>query len=285
MRRDPGRKRKALGIVLTALGCGLLAASALGMWTPLGKYRSYPPRPWERFDPSLAARTPTLDSLYRAAKARAKRPLRELPPRESMRILYETVSDRFTHGDRSVYSPFSNWVMWLLGHANRRYLDIQDPDELLQNGHSALCGDVSYVLIRLASKAGIPSRHILLDGHIVMEGWYSGSWHAYDPDLEVVVTDEGGHVLSADGLAGKPDLIRLAYAGRGSPAFLDNLVTIYTSRQNNLAKTYPAESGITVAGQRPARVEQAARHGRFLLPVALILAGAFLAVVPRRKDG
>lgn len=285
MRRDARRTRKALGVVLAVLGCGLLAASALGMWTPAGEYRSYPPRPWERFDPSLAAHTPDLDSLYRAANARAKRPLRELPPRESMRILYETVSDRFTHGDRSVYSPFSNWVMWMLGRVNRRYLDIQDPDVLLRNGHSALCGDVSYVLIRLASRAGIPSRHLLLDGHIVMEAWYAGGWHAYDPDLEVVVQDEGGPVLSADALAGKPDLIRRAYAGRGSPSFVDNLVAIYTSRGDNRAKVYPAEPGITVAGQRPARVEQAARLGRFLLPVAMILGGAFLAAAPRRKEG
>jgi hypothetical protein len=284
MRREAGQHRKRLGVILVALGGGLLAASAFGTWTQMGNYRNYPPRPWERFDPSLAETTPTLDALYQAAETRAERPFRDLPPSERMQILYEAVSDRFTHGDRAVYSPFSNWVMWTLGHINRRYLDIQDPDVLLRNGHSALCGDVSYLLIRLASKARIPSRHVLLNGHIVMEAWYSEGWHAYDPDFEVAVKDPDGFVLSAESLSGKPDLIRQAYAGRGSPAFLDNLVSIYITRKDNLWKTYPAESGITVKGQRPGRVEQAARLARILLPIAMVLIGAFLAGVPRRKE-
>lgn len=284
MRRDAGRLGKRLGVILVALGCGLLAASAFGVWTHMGNYRNYPPRPWERFDPSLAETTPDLDALYRAVEARAEGPFGELSPPERMQILYETVSDRFTHGDRAVYSPFSNWVMWTLGHINRRYLDIQDPDVLLRNGHSALCGDVSFVLIRLASKAGIPSRHVLLNGHIVMEAWYSGGWHAYDPDFEVTVKDPGGIVLDAETLFGKPDLLRQAYAGRGSSAFLDNLVSIYITREDNLWNTYPAESGITVKGQRPGRVEQAARQGRILLPAAMVLIGAYLAGVPRRKE-
>ncbi|MGA7105484.1 MAG: hypothetical protein WBX49_09095 [Candidatus Deferrimicrobiaceae bacterium] len=284
MRPEAGQHRKRLGVILIALGCGLLAASAFGLWTHMGNYRNYPPRPWERFDPSLVKTTRDLDALYRAAEARAERPFVELPPSEKMQILYETVSDRFTHGDRAVYSPFSNWVMWTLGHVNRRYLDIQDPDVLLRNGHSALCGDVSYVLIRLASKAGIPARHVLLNGHIVMEAWYTGGWHAYDPDLEVAVKDPGGIVLGAEALFGNPDLLRQAYAGRGSPAFLDNLVSIYITREDNLMKTYPAESGIAVKGQRPGRVEQAARHGRTLLPTAMVLIGAYLAGVPRRKE-
>jgi hypothetical protein len=284
MRRETGQHRKRLGVILIALGCGLLAASAFGIWTHMGKYRNYPARPWERFDPVLAESTPDLDALYQAAEARAERPFEELPPSERMQFLYEAVSDRFTHGDRAVYSPFSNWVLWTLGYINRRYRDIQDPDVLLRNGHSALCGDVSYVLMRLASNAGIPSRHVLLNGHIVMEAWYSEGWHAYDPDFEVAVKDPGGLVLSAETLSGKPDLIRQAYAGRGSPAFLENLVSIYTTRNDNLWMTYPAESGITVKGQRPGRVEQAARLGRILLPTAMVLLGAFLAGVPRRKE-
>ena len=284
MRREAGPHRKRLGVILIALGCGLLAVSAFGVWTHMGKYRNYPPRPWERFDPSLAETTLDLDALYQVVEARAERPFGELPPSERMQVLYETVSDRFTHGDRAVYSPFSNWVMWMLGHINRRYLDIQDPDVLLRNGHSALCGDVSYVLIRLASKAKIPSRHVLLNGHIVMEAWYSGGWHAYDPDFEVAVKDPDGFVLGAETLSGKPDLIRQAYAGRGNPAFLENLVSIYITRKDNLWMTYPVESGITVKGQRPGRVEQAARLGRILLPIAMVLIGAFLAGVPRRKE-
>jgi len=98
----------------------------------------------------------------------------------------------------------------------------------------------------------------------------------------VAVKDPDGIVLDAEMLFGKPDLLRHAYAGRGSPAFLDNLVSNYISRKDNLIKTYPAEAGITVKGQRPGRVEQAARYGRVLLPTAMLLIGAYLAGVPRR---
>lgn len=281
--RQPGHWRFRLGIALILPGALLLVLAALGRLTDEGRYVDFPPRTWERFDPALAERTPDVDSLFREAQSRAPRSFGKLPPEEKMQILYETVSDRFTHGERAVYSPFSNWVMWTLGQIDRRYLDIYDPDVLLRNGHSALCGNVSYMLIRLASKAGIPSRHVLLNGHIIMEAWYTGGWHAYDPDLEVAVKDPDGVVLGAESLSGRPDLLRQAYAGRGNPAFLDNLVSIYTTRDDNMWITYPAESGITVKGQRPDRVEQAARRGRILLPAAMVLIGGYLAGVPRRR--
>lgn len=275
----------ALGVVLVVVGCGLLALSALGTWTFLGEYRNFPARSWERFDPSLAASTPDLEALYGAAQGRARRPFRDLPPEETMRILYETVSDRFTHGDRAVYSPFSNWVMWALGHVDRRYRYIQDPDTLLREGHSALCGDVSYVLIRLASMAGIPARHVLLEGHIVMEARYGHGWHAYDPDLEVAAKDAAGQVISAETLSEEPDVVRRAYAGRGDPAYVDNIVSIYVTRRDNTRKTYPTETGYNVRGQRPGRAEKLARDARIAVPAGLVLVGAFLVGALRRREG
>ncbi len=276
--------RTRVGIVLLALGACLLALSLLGRWTRMGRYESFPPRSWERFDPALVKATPDLESLYRAAQARADRPFREIAPAEAMQVLYETVADRFTHGDKSTYSPFGNWILWALGAANRRYRDIQDPDALLRGGHSALCGDVSYVLMRLAGMAGIPARHVLLEGHIVMEARYDGSWHAYDPDLEVAARDDVGDVASAETLERRPDLIRRSYSGRGDPGYVETIVVIYRSSADNRYIAYPAEAGITTPGQRPGRVEQAAGYAAFLLPVVLIAAGGALAVGGRRRE-
>lgn len=275
--------RRRAGVILLAVGACLLSLTILGRWTGLGRYESFPARSWERFDPALAEATHDLDSLYRAAEARATGPLRDMPPGEAMRIIYETVADRFTHGDRATYSPFSNWVMWTLGAAKRRYRDIQEPDALLRGGHSALCGDVSFVLMRLAEKAGIRPRHDLLEGHIIMEAWYYGSWHAYDPDLEVVVRDDSGVVLGTDILAGRPDIIRRNYSGRGDSAFVEQVENIYVSEDDNIYVEYPARNLFGPRGQRPGRMEQAGRLAAWILPGCMIAAGVALAAGGRNK--
>ncbi|MBI5343660.1 MAG: hypothetical protein HZB63_10195 [Deltaproteobacteria bacterium] len=275
--------RNRAGIVLIAIGSCLLAVSLLGRWTSLGKYPGFPPRPWERFDPVLSETTPDLASLYRAAQARVPQPLRETAPADAMQVLYETVADRFTHGDRATYSPFGNWLLWALGGSNRSFRDIQDPDVLLRGGHSALCGDVSFILMRLAGMAGIPARHVLLDGHIVMEARHDGSWHAFDPDLEVVVRDEAGVVLSAEALARRPDLVRRSYSGRGDPANIESIVAIYASTANTEYMTYPAQSIFGPQGQRPGRVEKAAHFAVFIIPGSMIAAGAALSAAAHRK--
>jgi hypothetical protein len=263
-------------VVLCLLGALLLGVSLAGVLTGAGRYVNLPPRSWERFDPALASLTPDLESLYRAAQGRASRNVRDMTPREAMDLLYGVVSDRFTHGDRATYSPFSNWLLWSLGFTDPRFRDIQDPDTLLRNGHSALCCDVSHVLMRLAEMSRIPARHVLLDGHIVMEAWYDGNWHAYDPDMEVLVRDEAGRVLSVREMAGSPDRVRRAYSVRGDPAFTDTIVGIYGNVASHRYVAYPRRSIVGDRGQRPGRVEQAAGAARFALPLAVLAAGAFL---------
>jgi hypothetical protein len=275
--------RAFAGILLLLLGASLLGFPVTGRWTAMGRYTSFPPRSWERFDPALAASTPDLSSLYRAAKARTARPLHGTAPADAMQVLYETVADWFTHGDRATYSPFSNWILWALGAAVPRYRDIQNPDVLLRGGHSALCGDVSYVLMRLAGMAGIPARHVLLEGHIVMEARYDGGWHAHDPDLETVARDDAGAVASVETLERRQDIVRRSYSGRSGPAFLEDVVAIYASTTNNEYVTYPAQGIFGPRGQRPGRVEQSAHPAAFLLPAALIAVGGALAADVRRR--
>ena len=156
---------------------------------------------------------------------------------------------------------------------------------MLRNGHSALCGDVSYVLMRLAEMSGILTRHVLLDGHIVMEAWYDGGWHAYDPDLEVVIRDEAGRVLSVREAAVSPDRIRRAYSARGDPAFTNAIVEIYGNTASHRYIAYPPRSIVGARGQRPGRVEQAAEVARFAVPFVLLAAGAFLIRIGNRRNG
>jgi len=170
--------RRTAGPVLVLAGAFLLAVSLIGDRTVAGRYVNLPPRSWEHFDPTLASRTPDLESLYRAAQGRVSRDLLEMPPQEAMDILYGTVADRFTHGDQATYSAFSNWVLWTLGFADPRSGTSRTRTTLLRNSHSAMCGETSYILLRLAEMSGILIRHALLDGHIVMEAWYDGGWHA-----------------------------------------------------------------------------------------------------------
>jgi hypothetical protein len=274
---------RTAGWVLILAGAFLLAVSLVGDLTDAGRYVNLPPRSWERFDPALASRTPDLESLYLAAQARATRNLREMPPREAMDLLYGVVSDRFTHGDRATYNLFSNWILWALGTVSPRHRYIQDPDALLRNGHSAMCGETSYILLRLAGMAGIPSRHVHLNGHIVMEAWYSDRWHAYDSDFEVLVRDEDGKILSVEEAAARPDLLRRAYLGHGPSTQTESVLAIYENTGDDLYVSYPPKSFLSPVGHWPGRVEQTARLARYPVPVALLAAGALLTRPGRNR--
>ena len=92
--------RRIAALVLVLAGAFLLAVSLAGDRTGAGRYVNLQPRSWERFDLALASRTPDLGSLYRAAQGRARRNLREMPPQETMDLLYGVVSDR-----RHAYDP------------------------------------------------------------------------------------------------------------------------------------------------------------------------------------
>jgi hypothetical protein len=264
-------------------GILLLALSLLGDGTAAGRYQNFPPRPWERFDPALSAATPDMRSLYRAAETRAGGPLRDLPAAKRMEVLFGVVSDRFTHGNRATYSPYSNWILWTLGLVVPRYRDIQDPDVLLKYGHSLLCGDVSFVLMGLAAMSGIPARHVLLNGHILMEAWYDGDWHAYDPDLEVWIRGQNGRVLSVREAIGRVPLITEAYAGKGDARFLKSVLEIFADPSDDRYLTYPPRGLFGGSGQRPGRLEQAAGYGRYGIPAAFLAAGSLLLLAGWKK--
>jgi hypothetical protein len=258
------KARYQLSIATIALGASLLIISVLGQWTGLGNYKSAPPRPGERFDPELVKQTPNLDSLYRVAEQRAGKPFDELPPQEVMESLYGVVADRFTNG-AAQHTLFSNWILWSLGQLHPSIMHIRDPEVLVSGGHSLFCDQSSYLLLSLALKAGIRARHVGLDGHVVMEAWYDGNWHLYDPDAEVIAKDEQGRVLSVGDLSKNAGLLQKAYAGRG-----EDLVNIIATRENNTFMSYPVGSQFEWKSQVLSQVEKAAQFLKFVIPFLLI---------------
>lgn len=277
------RWRCITGLGLILLGIGLLFITALGQWIGIGGYENVPARSWERFDPRLVEKTPSLDALYREAEARAAGSFSELLPDEVMKVLYKTVCDRFTHGDKARHTLFSNWIMWGLGKVSPGFSYIKDPNNLLRYGHSALCGQVSYVLLHLAEQAGIRARHVGLNGHVVMEAWYGGDWHLYDPDLEVVPVNKSGYVVSVEELSRNRGFIRDAYNGRGDDGYINKIIAIMASREDNTFVSYPVGSMFNWKAQVLLKIEQVAQVLKFIIPGLIILVGLSLLWVDRKN--
>jgi hypothetical protein len=275
--------KKSIGIGLVVVGGILLILSALGHWSRVGRYQNSPPRSWERFDPELAQNSPDLDSLFQMASERARLPFKDLPPEETMQILFETVIARFTHGNRAHYNVFSNWILWGLGKVHPAFSAINDPDALLKYGHSGLCSQTSFVLLRLAQKAGIRPRHVGLFGHVVMEAWYDEDWHLYDPDLEVPTSFEESPVASVAMLSKDETIAAQAYAGRGDDEYVKEIAGIIASRENNTFMSYPVGSQFEWKAQVLALFEKAMQTFKFVIPALLIVSGMILLFTSDRS--
>ncbi len=276
------QKRTGWGFLIS--GSVLLLITILGHWFGKGKYVNHPPRGFELFDLELAQSTPGLDSLLEAAKARSAKPFDALPPKEKMQVLYETAAARFTHGNQDDHNLFSNWILWGMSKIHKNFSAIFDPELLLKNGHSTMCGGVSLVLVHLALKSGITARHVGLYGHVVMEAWYDGDWHLYDPDMEVVLTDDTGDVLSVEEAAKQEALAMQAYTREGIGEYGAKFVKMIASRENNTYMTYPPGAHSVWKAEALKLLESIAEVVKFILPVAFIFIGALLLRSPRKTS-
>ena len=240
--------------------------TAAGHWTPLGNYESARPRDWERFDPPLAQRITSFSELVETSKSRLADDA--LDDAEKMEVLYSIVAEGFAHG-HAVHTLFSNWVSFSAGKIDRAFSHIWDPDLLVSKGHSMLCDQSSYVLLRLAQAHGIRARHVGLQGHVVMEAWYDSDWHLYDPDLEVVPLDSEGNVLSVEQLAVNPTLLEKYYKRH-------NVDQIVRSRENNTYMSYPEGARFEWKSNLLAYLERVMEYLKFGIPIALIVLGVWL---------
>ncbi len=263
--------RKVLPFSLSVLGVILLGASFAGDITNLGDYEARAPRAWERFNPELASEARSYDALLQHAVDTAGQPLEELPPQDAMDALYLTVTERFSHG-LARHNFFSNWLLWTLTQLHPAFGAVNDEHSLASRGSSLFCSQSSYVLLSLANDVGIPSRHVGLNGHVVMEAYYDGEWHMYDPDMEVVAADETGRLLSVSALAGRDDLLRQAYAGPRA-----TVIPFIASTVDNTFMSYPPGSWFVWKAQVLYLFEQVAEYLKYLLALSFLIVGVLLS--------
>ena len=123
----------------------------------------------------------------------------------------------------------------------------------------------------LANDMGIRSRHVGLNGHVVMEAFYDSGWHLYDPDLEVVVRDEPGKVLSLTELTEQSHLLRDAYGGPKSAA-----IPLILSTEDNTFMSYPPGAWFIWSSQVLYLLEKVTNYLKYLTPLFLLAVGLFV---------
>jgi len=250
---------------MLSVGVLLLLATAVGHWTSFGNYHNRPqPRQWEQFDASLAAKITSFSKLREETQRHLSSSSSE---REIMDVLYKTVTEWSTHNDAR-HTFLSNWICYIFGMVHPAFAHIYDPDKLVANGHSLLCDQSSYILLKLALENGIRARHVGLDGHVIMEAWFDSDWHLYDPDMEVVPINAAGEVLSVEELALNTQLLEKYYGPFGH-----NLVQIVASRENNTYMSYPVGSRFVWKSEVLVYFEKIMEALKFAIPIGLILCG------------
>lgn len=245
---------------MLAVGLVLLIAAALGDWTQLGDYPSAPPRRGERFNAGLVREIRSYDDLLR--KSRVDQGV-NLSAEGIMNRLYGLVTERFTHREAS-HTFLSNWVAFGLGAIHPSLAHIWDVDLMVRKGYSLLCDQASFLLLRLAHDHGIKVRHVGLNGHVVMEAWYGGDWHLYDPDLEVVPMDSAGLILSVEGLSRDRSLLDTYYGRHG-------MVEIVGSREDDNYVSYPEGARFTWQAELLSRLETVSQGVKYFVPMVLLL--------------
>ena len=195
-----------------------------------------------------------------------------------MLIAYDLVISRFTHSDQAKYNIFSNWIMWFTGKVYPPLSYVRRPDELVERGYSALCNGQAYLLQTLAEGIGIRTRAVGLYGHVVMEAWYANDWHLFDPDLEVVPLLKNQRILSLDELARSPELIRKYYADSVDERYIQTIVDIISSRENNSFVLYG-----TVEKHLNHRFEEIANKMKWIIPIILLIIG-FIGLLRKGRE-
>lgn len=259
---------RIVGLGLIGLGACLLTVAVLGHITKLGNYDSAPARAWEKFNPSLAEEIRDWSALRAAAHSRIPANAMMIPVGAEVMIpLYELVTERFTH-EAAQHTFWSNWLLAGMGWVHPDFAHIRNPKMMVKRGHSLLCDQSSYLLLRLAQEQGIRSRHVGLDGHVVMEAWYDDEWHMFDPDLEVAPKDNSGRVLSVDELAREPERLKAYYGSHDA-------IKIIASRDNNTYMTYPPGAWFEWKTNVLFWFEKAAEFAKFIVPSCFISLGMY----------
>lgn len=263
------------GGIFAFVGVLLLGVACLGQWTSFGNGASDVKRDWEHFEPGLVAQVQDYAALVKAVDAQMTG--QPDTPAARMQVMYDLVVNRFTHNEAQ-HNLASNWILYSAGFLHPTFRHMWDPGRFVSQGYSLLCDQSSYLLLHLAVAHGIPARHVGLQGHVVMEAWYDGDWHLYDPDLEIIPQDAAGQVMSLDRLGQNESLLEKYYGPH------EGMADLIRHRENHLYMSTPAEARFEWKGNLLALIERGAEVMKFVLPLLMIAFGLWLGRKARRRD-
>lgn len=193
-----------------------------------------------------------------------------LSEEKKLLILFDILTKRFSHCLADRHTVATNWILWGLGFVHPVLGVTWAPDYWLKKAECLECSQISYLLMMVAIKSGVVVRHVGLMGHVVMEAWYEGEWHMFDPDVGVIPR-HNGKVLSVRSLAYREELIKKFYRGSKEETGMTIL-----SRENNSFVSYPVGAYFEWKSQMMFYVEKILEIVKYVLPLAMIVAGIIL---------
>jgi len=259
------KNSSVIKIFLGLLSVLLLSVASLGQWTSLGDFKTISGTSGglyatNVYDPELANSITSLDDFVDRASAEIE--ISDQSDAAKMKILFDLVIERLKHKEAN-HTFFSNWILFTLGQIHSVFLHVWDPDVLLAHGDVAYCDQSSYLLLTLAQHFNVPSRHVGLYGHVVMEAWYEDDWHLYDPDLEVIPEIEG-EVLSVNELISSPEVLQEFYGHD------DHVMEIFLSKENNTFVSYPVGARFEWKANVLAILERVSEVLEFIVPIVVL---------------
>lgn len=256
------------GYVAIAVGFLWLGMTIIGHFTPLGDMSQRDAFKPETFDQNIARELRDWTAFSEFARRQAENANSD---EEVMVSLYETVTQRFAHKVAN-HTIFSNWLLALMGKLHPAFAAVRQPTIMVRHADALFCDQISYLLMRLALDRGIRARHVGLYGHVVMEAWYDGKWHLFDPDLKVIPRNASGQIVSVDTLAQSPELLEKYYGAlHGDNA---SMVEIIRSVENNSYASYPIGAWFEWKSNVLYWFEKCAELIKFIIPFLLIIFGA-----------
>ncbi len=153
--------------------------------------------------------------------------------------------------------------------------ELHDPVKFLNVYGYGLCDDAAENFAALCEAAGLRPRVWELNGHVVAESFYDGSWHMFDPDMQCYFRGAGGRVLGVEELAKDPAAITTAPATpSGYPRRGGRQVLRHHVRQRR-ASPAGGPAGPPHRTRPPAR-----RRGDVRLPPARLVHNVFTPAEP-----
>lgn len=170
------------------------------------------------------------------------------------------------HGQRRL-RIYENWLLWVLGKVYQPFGKTQNSKRIIV-GRQAMCSEVSQVLKSITERAGLPSRFIGLNGHVVLEVRIANRWIVADPDYGVVYPVNFNSLQQQE----SGQLIQEMLQEKGySQSVIDTYIKIVTSKKDNRVRVVGSP-----ISPRLFTTERIAEWLKWLIPIGCLLGGIYL---------